>query len=325
MPSTAPYPGHDEWSTAIAYQYGQDLQNPGNPNPIPIAWQGQYMADDFADYAGTPVVHVRWWGSYQNNQAYNGVQKFLISFEHDIPAAPDPSNPNVIIPSHPDFNNPNNVSQIVDLAAAGLPPAGFFTSKPIYTPPGGVPSPDGTLWEYNAELHPDKWFNEQSAAHGGTSGTDSGIYWLKIVALVNPSQDGPIQWGWHDRDWSIPDALAAVPPDVVPGEHIQGYVPGPGGLQPVWHFQDDAVQGGVNVLLQPGMATYMPYVQQDGFTPQNYLYPYDGPSGIEQYSKDLSFELYTLVPEPASFVLMGLGVVALQLCAGNSAKHNCGD
>ena len=51
----APYYGHDELSTAY-------LQPSQHGTVLP----GTYMADDFADKFNTPVVHVRWWGSYMN-------------------------------------------------------------------------------------------------------------------------------------------------------------------------------------------------------------------------------------------------------------------
>jgi hypothetical protein len=133
----SPFPGHDETSTAY-------LQTAGAP-----IYTGTYMADDFADTFTTPVVHVRWWGSYLQNERFGGVKKFLISFEHDVPATPT-------APSHPDFFHPGNLHQIVDLApaVAVLPPPGMFTEKfvPTPVPVGGIPPREG-LWEYNAELN----------------------------------------------------------------------------------------------------------------------------------------------------------------------------
>src|SRR3990172_1493936 len=93
-PSTAIFPGHDELSTAT-----RTSDN--------IEWHGTYMADDFADYAGTPVTHVRWWGSYIQNQVGSGVKRFLISFEHNVPASTDPTGN--VIPSHPDTFHPGNL------------------------------------------------------------------------------------------------------------------------------------------------------------------------------------------------------------------------
>src|SRR6478672_6317506 len=75
----APFPGHDELSTAI---------------PVDGAnfYSGTYMADDFADKFNSPVVHVRWWGSYLNQSLPTnavGVRRFLISFENDVPVGPN--------------------------------------------------------------------------------------------------------------------------------------------------------------------------------------------------------------------------------------------
>jgi len=78
---------------------------------------------------------------------------------------------------------------------------------------------------------------------------------------------------------------------------------------PVWHFQDDAVSGRVvaGVNSAGGLS-----LQEFGYTPQNYTFtpgavPIDGPPGIQQFSKDLAFELFTTVPEPGTVVLAALG------------------
>lgn len=287
-PGGAPYYGHDELSTAVR-------TNPNAP------WQGTYMADDFADKFSTPVVHIRWWGSYLDDNHGNatnpGVKQFLISFESDIPAdAPN----NTTGYSHP---GTPLLNQIVTLAPVGtaLPAPGTFTEKPVPTPvmPGMLPRE--ALWEYNAELNLDKYFPEKADT----------VYWLKIVALVDAQQDGFIQWGWHDRDWSIMDPLASTPPAVVPGERIIGGVVDPDKAfeSPVWHFQDDAVSGAITVFPNPTMPI-MPSIEQALGTPQRYLPPWDGPSIIGQYSKDLAFELYTRVPEPSTFALILFGMAA---------------
>jgi PEP-CTERM motif len=280
----APFPGHDELSTAT-------LQTGAGGQRI---YQGQYMADDFADKFDTPIVHVRWWGSYlqdfTGNPAAPGVKQFLISFEPDVPAN-DPNNTTGFShPGAPGFH------QIVDLKTALAPDSGTFTETPIPTPlpAGGVP-PREKLFQYNAELNLGKEFRESA----------NNVYWLKIVALVDPTRDGPINWGWHDRDWSIPDPLASTPPAVVPGESNIGSP-----TFPIWHFQDDAVTGPVNVFVDPSMPR-MPLVEQPSWSPTHYISPFDGPEFIQQYSKDLAFELYTRVPEPSSLLLLGLGSFAL--------------
>ena len=128
----APFPGHDELSTATLTS-----TTAGGP-PV---YQGTYMADDFADHFLSPIVHIRWWGSYAQNFTGNtanpGVKQFLISFEKDIPAQ-----------STTDFSRPGEVlsSQIVTLAGPNdplHPGSGTFTEGALTTPPpppGAAPS-----------------------------------------------------------------------------------------------------------------------------------------------------------------------------------------
>src|SRR5262249_53231381 len=140
----------------------------------PIAWQGNFMADDFADRFASPVTHVRWWGSYMNQAGGTGtVKQFLIAFESDGPAngTVSASHPGVVLSS-----------QIVTLGALA-PGSGTFTEGVV---PGATPNPtDGALFQYNSELTLP--FAEQPNT----------VYWLKIVALVDPARDGNISWGWH--------------------------------------------------------------------------------------------------------------------------------
>jgi hypothetical protein len=282
----APYYGHDELSTAVRT----------NEN---IPWQGKFMADDFADKFDTPVVHVRWWGSYLDNQIGNpanpGVKRFLISFEKDVPVGPNNPLP---------FSHPGDplLNQIVTLGPLA-PGSGTYTEKLIPTPLMPGMAPREALYEYNAELNLGKEFKQEPDT----------VYWLKIVALVDAQQDGLIQWGWHNRDWSIHNPLASTPPAVIPGEGIIGGVfdPEKSFESPVWHFQDDAVSGDITVFPNPSMPR-MPEIEQSGYAPERYLPPWDGPSTIGQYSKDLAFELYTrVIPEPCSLGLMAIAAITL--------------
>jgi len=102
-----------------------------------------------------------------------------------------------------------------------------------------------------------------------------------------------------------------MPPAVVPGESIVGGIvdPDKGFESPVWHFQDDAVTGPITVV--PTAMQNMPQVIQQTWTPTNYLPPWDGPSNIGQFSKDLAFELYTIIPEPSTLGLMALAAIAV--------------
>jgi hypothetical protein len=273
-PSTGgqPYPGHDEWSTAY-------------PTPQIGNWQGTFMADDFADNYNTPVVHVRWWGSYQNNQTFNHVKNFLIAFESDLPFDP------VLGGSRPD----QVLSTQVVTNGVLSPGSGTFTETFLNT------SITEDLYEYNAELALP--FNQAADT----------VYWLKIVALVDPTVDGPINWGWHNRDWGIQNPLAS--PNVAPGEHVPGNVIDINGVShPVWHFQDDAVAGRVDLNWN---AAIPPVINSQNSTLSTMyqhipgVVPIDGPPGIEFFSQDLAFELYTQVPEPGMLVLAGTGVVGL--------------
>jgi hypothetical protein len=280
-----PYYGHDEYSTARRIPQGTE----------PELYQGAFMADDFADTKDQPVVHVRWWGSYLNMPVSDlQVQRFLISFEKDIPA--DPTGP---IP----YSRPGEplLTQVVKLGPLA-PGSGTFTEKIISA--GGPPRNEG-LYEYNAEL-----------AIPFPEVKDT-VYWLKIVALANPEEN--IAWGWHNRDYTLKDAYAS--PAVKPGEFIEGWIVDPSGaLQtPVWHFQDDAVSGGIRTFAgaEPGKIE----VYQYEMIPTSYVDYVDGPGpltgtpvrGISQFSKDLAFELYA-VPEPATLVLIGLGLACLVGC-----------
>ena len=50
----------------------------------------------------------------------------------------------------------------------------------------------------------------------------------------------PVQWGWHNRDYTIPDPYAAPPGDMIIGTNDTG--------QPVFHYLDDAVTGDVTYI-----------------------------------------------------------------------------
>jgi hypothetical protein len=253
------------------------------------------MADDFADEFTSPVVHVKWWGSYLNNFTTPNipVNKFLISFETDVPD-PSPTNPD-------DFSHPGEplLNQIVTRVPLGGLTPGSGTYTEVEISPGGLPLNE-RLYEYNAELHLDKEFFQDPDK----------VYWLKIVALVDlpaglpwPEPDQPPtfapRWGWHNRDYTIHDPLASTPPAVNPGEHLDGVIGPPAAGTPIWHFQDDAVTGRVFVNPNIPGGDIMPRVEQGEYRPTRYLAGADGPPIIADFSKDLAFELYT-IPEPAA-------------------------
>jgi hypothetical protein len=257
------FPGHDELSTATL-------------NPAAGGYSGTFAADDFSDNVTSPIVDVQWWGSYLPNTAAPGqVQQFLISFETNVPAT-----------SVSGFSQPglSLSSEVVTLNPTPplVPTSGTFSQTPVPS----VPGPDGQLYEYNAELASP--FPEQA----GTT------YWLKIVALDTPGTV-PVQWGWHNRDYTIPDPYAAPPGDTIIGTNDNG--------QPVFHYLDDAVTGGVtyipsvpppNDLIETGMTplSYSTNPTIDGF----------GATGVVPPSEDLAFSLYynPTVPEPVALPLL---------------------
>jgi hypothetical protein len=256
------FPGHDELSTASL-------------NPATQGFSGTFAADDFSDNVTSPVVDVQWWGSYLPNSATNTqVQHFLISFESDVPA--DPNTP---------YSQPgvSLSSQIVTLGALA-PQSGTFTEAAV----PALPGPDGPLYQYNAEL---------ASPFPEVAGT---TYWLKIVALDGPNQS--TQWGWHNRDYTIPNPLAAAPGDSILGTNDIG--------QPVYHYLDDAVSG--SVLYTPGVPPPKNLIETR-ISPLNYsMNPTVdgfGANGLASPSEDLAFSLYyTQVPEP-----VGLPILATSL------------
>jgi hypothetical protein len=256
------FPGHDELSTAIS-------------NAAAQGFSGTFAADDFSDNVSSPVVDVGWWGSYHPNGAVPGqVQQFLISFESDVPAN-----------TASNFSHPGQSlsSEVVTLGALA-PGSGTFTE----TPDASLPGPDGTTYAYNAELR--NPFPEQAGV----------IYWLKIVALSNPNQN--VQWGWHNRDYTIPNPYAAAPGDSLLGTNDIG--------QPVYHYLDDAVTGSVvynpsalppKNLVETNMTPllYSGAAGVDGF----------GATGVVPPSEDLAFDLYyNNVPEPVGLPLLSMGL-----------------
>ena len=254
------FPGHDELSTASL-------------STASGGYSGVFAADDFSDNVTSPIVDVQWWGSYLATSAPpTHVQQFLISFEADVPATATSG-----------FSHPGQVlsAQVVTLGPQ-VSGSGNFTE----TPQPALPGPDGTLYQYNAELR--NPFPEQAGV----------VYWLKIVALTTPNQ--PIQWGWHNRDYTIPDPFAAPPGDSIVGVNDVG--------QPVNHYLDDAVTG--NVTFIPGVPPPNGGLIENNMSPLLYsLNPTVdgfGATGVVPPSEDLAFGLYYAVPEPVGLPLAAM-------------------
>jgi len=262
------FPGHDELSTASL-------------NTASQGYSGTFAADDFSDNVSSPIVDVQWWGSYLPNSAAPGqVQQFLVSFETNVPAT-----------SASGFSQPGQSlsSQVVTLGALA-PASGTFTETPQPTVAGG---PDGQIYQYNAELtNP---FPEQA----GT------VYWLKIVALDTPGA-APVQWGWHNRDYTISDPLAAPPGDSNLGVNDVG--------QTVYQYLDDAVTGNVTYLPKaPPPQDLIETNMSPLFYSNNPAIDGFGATGVAAPSEDLAFSLYyNNVPEPIGLPLLAAGMFFLR-------------
>ena len=292
------YHGHDELSTLYSSApVGSTLTD----------YSGIAMADDFADAFDSPVLHVKWWGSYLKNSLNPNapINKFLIAFESDVPADQNPLGP---------FSTPGTVlsSQIVNRGMLS-PGSGTFTETLLLD----LPVPGEDIYEYNAELHLGKEFFQKPET----------VYWLKIAALVDidPNSTTPlVEWGWHNRDYTLVDPLAlAVTPPVAPGERDERIELGVAYPTPVWHFQDDSVSAQTRIAVSSQMPNMPLFVNQFDYIPQKYVDGLDGPAaiigadgtvkpGIGVFSKDLAFELYTYpIPEPSSCLLLLVGLVGL--------------
>ncbi len=238
-------------------------------------YSGPGVADDFADLYNTPVVHISWWGSYLPTPVVppvTPVSQFLISFESDVPASPTGG-----------FSHPGSPLLVQTLTRAttsvGPPPPDQFTEQAV--------SGASNLYFYNGELSIP--FQEKANT----------VYWLKIVALLGPSDTS--QWGWHNRDYTTQDLLASTPPAVVPGERNVNTA-----ASPVWSFQDDAVTSSFNYFPTNGV------VEETNFSPLFYHDNADGPTGISSFSEDMAYRLYT-TPEPDSLALLAAGGLGLLL------------
>jgi hypothetical protein len=258
------YQGHSELSTATVL-------------PIPGAltvYGGRFAADDFAVKSADPITHVRWWGTYLNTPALESVQRFLITFERDVPSGPGQP-----------FSRPGEpiVSQVVrrGMLSAG---SGTFTEDPdLPVPPSG-----DTPLAYDAALATP------------FSPEPNTVYWLKVTALADLPLPGTFEprfmWGWQVRDYIQENSFAPAAPTVVPGEFVT-LSPIPE-LPAVWHFQDAAVVG--NLELTDRLTSFL--IAQRDLAPRNYLEGVDGPDLLVFSPQDLAFELYS-IPEPSAVML----------------------
>jgi hypothetical protein len=287
LPNEAPkfyQPPLDQLSIGSVTYYGQNDNSTGtNSVGSPNVYTGTFMADDFSDSVSQPVAHISFWGAYPFTHAQVPKPQYVISFlSNAVGELPDDAGT---------FSEPGTPlsTQIVSNGTI-TPQSGTYTQTLL---DGNAPEP---LYMYNAELaYP---FPEQA----GTT------YWVEIAVLSNVAQGAPAGWGWHDRDWTQQDPYAD------PAETAQT---GPDDI-PLYHFEDDAVQGSFTLTISnPSDPVNGFSLQQSGMMPQNYIDGEDGPDGIGEFSEDMAFELYYDTPEPGAMVLMIPAAIAL-------ARRRCG-
>jgi hypothetical protein len=244
--------------------------------PLPPNW---IIADDFRDPFDTPVLTVRWWGSYVGPTFGPGPEGpmpifgpgsedgYLISFFKDIPADPDGGIP---------FSMPGELlgSYAVSFDKVWVEPTPYigWDQEEIY--------------EYKANLM-DAHLDHASDLAGpmGFNQRAGEIYWISIVAEVGHKlslvEDATGNVVWVEE----PTGKMAMPNP----ENEEGHYWG-------WHtspirFNDIATMGH---LIMPG--NEWQYFNWQPIQPKHELL-------------DMAFELYT-VPEPASALLIGLVLVA---------------
>ena len=203
-------------------------------------------------------------------------------------------------PDNPGFSRPGEplLNQIVRRVPIGglTPGSGTFTEKPIS---GGGPPLNETLYEYNAELHLGKEFSAR--ARHGVLAEDRGPGRSAAALPIDPAQPADVCCRVGDGTTATTRSEPARF-DAAGGRARRAYrrfdlpAPIPEIAAPVWHFQDDAVTGRIVVNTAGPMGQIMPVIDQSEYRPTRYLPLADGPQQIGEFSKDLAFELYTIVP-----------------------------
>lgn len=243
---------------------------------IPPNW---IIADDFRDPFNTPVLTVRWWGSYVGPTFGPGPtgpvpifgpgseDGYLISFFKDIPADPAGGVP---------FSRPGALlgSYAMSFEKVWVEPTSYigWDQHPIY--------------EYKANLmdahldHPSEY-----AGPMGFNQKAGEIYWISIVAEVGHKLELVVDATGVPQWVATPTGKFAAPNPENPEGHYWGWHTSP------IHFNDVATMGHLSM---PGMQ--WEYFGWQPIQPRHELF-------------DMAFELYT-VPEPAGMMLFGLALLS---------------
>ncbi len=273
---------------------GDDMHSWGEDIPSDVDWHkimesptippNWTIADDFKDPFSTPVLTVRWWGSYVGPtfQQVAGAEPvpifgpgsedgYLISFFKDVPAS-DPSGGGT------PFSHPGELlgSYVLPLEKVWVEPTSYvgWDQHPIF--------------EYKANLM-DAHLDHPSDLAGpmGFNQRPGEVYWISIVAEVGHTLAMVTDPTTGGQDWvAVPTGKTAMPNQENPEGHYWGWHTSP------IHFNDVATMGH---LAMPG--NQWEYLGWQPIQPQHGL-------------NDMAFELYT-VPEPTGGALILIGIVAL--------------
>lgn len=263
----------DRWGENIWSDFDwKKVMEPQSPTqPIPPNW---IIADDFRDPFDTPVLTVRWWGSYDNETFHQDPASgeitpisgpgsedgYAISFFRDIPADPEGGVP---------FSRPGEL-----LGTYVLP-----FEKVWVEPTDHIGWDEHEIFEYKANLM-DAHLDHPSdlADPMGFNQRPGEIYWISIAAFVGhkpvlvTDPDGTTRWEVEDTN-KFGDL------------HYWGWHTSP------VQFNDVATMGHL-------------------FMPENqWIYDQWMPIQPDHHLFDMAFELYT-IPEPASALMLAIGIVA---------------
>lgn len=280
---------------------GSDMHTWGEDIPSDVDWKkimesptippNWVIADDFRDPFSTPVLTVRWWGSYVGPTFSPGTpgpvpifgpgseDGYLISFFKDVPAD---------TPGGPPFSHPGELlgSYAISFDKVWVEPTPY-----IGWPDPNQPTDDPRLriYEYKANLmdahldHPTDY-----AGPMGFNQKAGEIYWISIVAEVGHKLELVTDATGNVRWVESPTGKFAQPNSESPEGHYWGWHTSP------IHFNDVATMGH---LAMPG--SQWEYIGWQPIQPRHELL-------------DMAFELYT-IPEPFSASLFAVGLLVTGL------------
>jgi hypothetical protein len=180
-----PYTGIRNWS------HYEDMLSMAYDDGVKLTKVRQ-AADDWQCKRRTPVTSIVWWGSYLGYNYQPCVSTptpplpikpdyFMINIWTDVPAGATPSHPGTVIWGYKAYN--------YDEVMVG------YDKNPV-----GLPPPREAVFRYSVRLPESNWFKQRKVNQ---------IYWVSIMAVYNPANPLPYQWGWtNHRHFFNDDAVS---------------------------------------------------------------------------------------------------------------------